>query len=307
MAVNQSFDPQYLKSIGYNDAQIAALQNSGTNSSQQPASATPVAPSPLTQLGQKYATDQAAKALTPDVATTAADGSVATSTPAFDIGGASIAGTGAAIGRGIKGISDITNSKLAPQDRTKATLQDARMGVADYFSGGLAELGKIGIDKIFGDGTVDKAFGKLDDFTGMSKILGSENPDHYARDREREQLESNGFVGKDNKLHLADGSTFDIGQDGHDMLNNTGKNIDGRNIRYAYDVDFSNPLAKDNVGAFQALAQKELGPNASQKAISDFTGYISNAATQGAKDQAGVLANLASISKGSGPSQTLVN
>lgn len=95
---------------------------------------------------------------------------------------------------------------------------------------------------------------------------------------------------------------FDLGRDGGAMLQNSGTNIDNNSQRHIYDVDFSNPLAKDNVAKLSPLVSQLLGAGASQKQQSDTVGMLMNALTNGAKTQSDFDTNFTNAFKNySGP------
>jgi len=131
---------------------------------------------------------------------------------------------------------------------------------------------------------------------GIGAATGS-GKDKYqmARDQGRRAVQNAGFADSNYMTKLADGSTFDIGLDGGQMYDNMGKNIDGNTKRHAYDVDFSNELAKNLIPRVDAQVRQILGPNASAKQMSDLTGQLINGITSNAKDQNTVDANFASV------------
>lgn len=89
------------------------------------------------------------------------------------------------------------------------------------------------------------------------------------------------FLYKENGVHqldLADGSTFAIGKGGSNKLDNVGTNIDGKNQRHYFDVDWSNPIINDVVGIADPLSVL-LFRNAKGNTM---VGYLTNALT--AKD-----------------------
>jgi len=110
-------------------------------------------------------------------------------------------------------------------------------------------------------------------------INGTKSQDQQGRDRGRKALQGAGFANDKFGVNLADGSSFNIGLDGGTSYQNLGKNIDGKTSRHAYDVDFSNPAAVALIPQVKTQVMKLLGPNASEKELSDLTGQLINAAT----------------------------
>ncbi len=121
---------------------------------------------------------------------------------------------------------------------------------------------------------------------------GKTNKDQLTRDSERSFLQKLGVADKNYNITLADGSQFNIGLDGHATLQNQGKNVDGNTVRHPYDVDFSNPFAVNANPQIIGVARQVLGPNASDKQVSDLTGMLSNAFTSNAKSDADVQKNI---------------
>jgi hypothetical protein len=118
------------------------------------------------------------------------------------------------------------------------------------------------------------------------------------RDDFRGFLKESGVADDKYNVKLADGSTFNIGLDGKTKYKNVGENVDGKTERNAWDVDFSNPLAKNAVGLVDPFVRKNFagggGMNPEQ-----YTGMLVNAITSNAKSEADVMANLKSIFGGS--------
>lgn len=117
------------------------------------------------------------------------------------------------------------------------------------------------------------------------------------------QLERDDFRGvmkqlgvADNKYHvtLADGSKFNIGLDGRTKYQNLGENIDGKTTRNAWDVDWSNPLAKYASEQIDPLLKTMYKDNPKAK-VGQYTGMLVNAVTSNAKNQQDVVANINSV------------
>ena len=112
------------------------------------------------------------------------------------------------------------------------------------------------------------------------------------RDDFRGLLKETGVANKNYEVSLADGSKFNIGLDGKTRYTNVGENIDGKTTRQAWDVDFSNPLAKfatdqidPMIRSIYAEAPKGVKPE-------QYTGMLVNAVTSNAKSQQDVQNNI---------------
>jgi len=114
------------------------------------------------------------------------------------------------------------------------------------------------------------------------------------RDDFRGDLKEANVADKDYNVTLADGSKFNIGLDGKTKYKNVGENVDGKTTRNAWDVDFSNPLAKFAVDKIDPAIRNIYGPDDEKKKFlpSQYTGMLVNAATSNAKTEADVLANI---------------
>jgi hypothetical protein len=111
------------------------------------------------------------------------------------------------------------------------------------------------------------------------------------RDDFRGFLKEKGVVDDNYEITLANGSKFNIGLDGKTKYTNT----DGKTTRNAWDVDFSNPLAKMAVNKIDPIirsmyANPPKGVNPEQ-----YTGMLVNAVTSGAKNEKEVMANINAI------------
>lgn len=113
---------------------------------------------------------------------------------------------------------------------------------------------------------------------------GGKDQDQVKRDGIRAALKQAGIIDENYGLDLQDGSKYDIGADGHAMLQSS----DGSQ-RHAYDVDFKNPLAHQSVGWANPLAIILGGGD--KKVESDFAGYLTNAWGSKAKSLEDVRAN----------------
>jgi hypothetical protein len=114
------------------------------------------------------------------------------------------------------------------------------------------------------------------------------------RDDFRGDLKEAKVADKDYNVTLADGSKFNIGLDGKTKYENVGENIDGKKTRNAWDVDFSNPLAKFASDKIDPMIRSIYGEdNAKAKFFpGQYTGMLVNAATSNAQSEQDVLANI---------------
>jgi len=96
----------------------------------------------------------------------------------------------------------------------------------------------------------------------------------------------------DNKYNvtLADGTKFNIGLDGKTKY----KNVDEKTTRNAWDVDFTNPLAKFATDKIDPMIRGIYGADNPKAKFfpGQYTGMLVNAATSNAKSEADVLANI---------------
>lgn len=137
----------------------------------------------------------------------------------------------------------------------------------------------------------------------LGHIGGAKSAVQQQRDDIRKGFQALNISDKDHNVTLADGSTYNIGLDGHAMLANVGSNLDGKTERHPYDVDFSNPLAVSAIPTIKTIAMQMLGEKASQKQIDDTTGMLVNAITSNAKTQADVNANISALQSRTGGGQ----
>lgn len=114
------------------------------------------------------------------------------------------------------------------------------------------------------------------------------------RDDFRGDLKEAGVVDDKYNVTLADGTKFNVGLDGKTKYENLGENIDGKTKRNAYDVDWSNPLAKFASEKIDPMIRNIYGDdNAKAKYFpGQFTGILVNAAASNAKSEADVIANI---------------
>jgi len=120
------------------------------------------------------------------------------------------------------------------------------------------------------------------------------------RDDFRGKLRETGVAEKiDGSDHvtLADGSKFNIGLDGKTKYQNVGENIDGKKTRNAWDVDFSNPLAKFATDQLDPMIRNIYGADDPKKKFfpGQYTGMLVNAVTSNAKTNDDVLKNIQAV------------
>lgn len=123
---------------------------------------------------------------------------------------------------------------------------------------------------------------------GEAVFGSSKGEDQLHRDAVRKGLVDAGALGKDYKIKLAGGGSFDMGVDGKHKL----KNLDGTERHY-FDVDLNNKDAMALVPSAQAIAQRFAGQD--EKSIRDWTSYIVNAATSTGKTADDYKKNLDAI------------
>lgn len=108
------------------------------------------------------------------------------------------------------------------------------------------------------------------------------------RDDFRGLLKQTGVADDDYNVTLADGSQFNIGLDGKTKYTNS----DGKTTRRAWDVDFSNPLAKYAVGILDPMIRNIYQGADGKLNLEQYTGMLVNAATSNAKSEDEVKANI---------------
>jgi hypothetical protein len=144
-------------------------------------------------------------------------------------------------------------------------------GIGTVANIGLGLMGKRSIGKMMTTGKSDAQLLR-DDFRGLLKQTGVAD-DKY-------------------NVALADGSTFNIGLDGKTKYENVGKNIDGKTTRNAWDVDFSNPLAKFATDQIDPKVRSIYQDVDGKVKPEQYTGMLVNAVTSNAKSEKDVLANI---------------
>lgn len=139
---------------------------------------------------------------------------------------------------------------------------------------GLRLFGKRSVGKMMTTGKSDAQL-QRDDFRGL--------------------LKQTGVADKNYHVTLADGSKFNIGLDGKTRYKNVGENIDGKTERQAWDVDFSNPLAKFATDKIDPMIRNIYAEAGSAVKPEQYTGMLVNAVTSNAKSEKDVLNNINAI------------
>jgi len=130
---------------------------------------------------------------------------------------------------------------------------------------------------------------------GAMMVSGKSTP-QLLRDDFRGDLREAGVAQKiDGSDHvtLADGSKFNIGLDGKTKY----KNTDEKTTRNAWDVDFSNPLAKYATDQIDPMIRNIYGADDPKRKFfpGQYTGMLVNAVTSNAKNEQDVLANIQAV------------
>jgi hypothetical protein len=187
---------------------------------------------------------------------------------------------------------------------------------------GLAALGSIGANQLWENGMKDivRGRGTREDYINTGLMVGTgglgglpnlalrlagkrsigkmmttgKSDAQQLRDDFRSKLKETGVADDNYHVTLADGTKFNIGLDGKNTFKNVGENIDGKTTRRAYDIDFSNPLAKYAASQIDPMIRNIYGPDAEKAGIrpEQYTGILVNAATSNAKTDKDVLANI---------------
>lgn len=109
---------------------------------------------------------------------------------------------------------------------------------------------------------------------GHGLFSSSKGKDQQYRDALRADMIDRKIIDDNYNLNFSDGFKYDIGQDGGARLQNAGANIDGRNDRSAFEVDFSAPGAGEIVGKVNPLVAILTGGNLGDI---NMLGYFANA------------------------------
>lgn len=206
------------------------------------------------------------------------------------------------------------------------------LGTSEGIREGTSQLGGVisGLDKIPG---VSNLLGEVSDSNvgtaalmlaapmtlGLGGLLGGiasqfgtgKNDHQQARDSWRSVAEQMGVMQKNPQgshvVQLADGSSYDIGRDGGHRLQNVGENIDGKEDRFTYEVDWSNQTAVDSIPEAHIFAiATGLDPtsNQDQTLFHRAVAQGLNAATSNANTVQGVRDNFRAMMKNVDPAST---
>jgi hypothetical protein len=168
------------------------------------------------------------------------------------------------------GMKDIVRGR---GDRADWTNQAVNMtGVGQIANMGLRLLGKRSIGAMMKSGK-SEAQALRDDFRGKLKESGVADDSYH--------------------VTLADGAKFNIGLDGKTKYTNA----DGKTKRNAWDVDFSNPLAKYASDKIDPMIRSIYGEDAVKAGIKpeQYTGMLVNAVTSNAKSNEDIERNIQTV------------
>jgi hypothetical protein len=223
---------------------------------------------------------------------TAADGSImyapTSSLGASGAGETALAGESSTLGSIGSAALPIAAAVAAASTLWEDGMKDVIRGKGDR-----ADWTNLGIDAL--TGTLPNMALRLMGKRSIGAMMKSgKSKDQSLRDDFRDKLKETGVADKNYHVTLANGDKFDIGLDGKTQYTNIDKNIDGKTTRNAWDVDFSNPLAKYAVGQIDPSVRKIYDAEAEKAGIKpeQYTGILVNAATSNAKSEADVLANI---------------
>jgi hypothetical protein len=167
------------------------------------------------------------------------------------------------------GMKDIVRGRANRSDYTNQAIN--MFPYTAPYNIGLRLLGKRSIGQMMTTGKSDAQLMR-DDFRGV--------------------LKDTGVADKTYHVNLADGSKFNIGLDGKTRYKNVGENIDGKTTRQAWDVDFSNPLAKFATSQIDPMIRNIYAEAPKSVKPEQYTGMLVNAATSNAKSEQDVLNNI---------------
>lgn len=168
-----------------------------------------------------------------------------------------LAGVSSAVGTATSGASSLaglvlgsktaldTISAIDDIPTSRATKTGAKGGA---MSGGLigSSVGSFLPVGSLGGSAIGSAIGAVTGAT-IAQFGTGKGSGQLLRDSWRKGLQAGGFSDKGHNVTLADGSTYNIGLDGTNKLENKGKNLDGRTTRNTFDVDWSNPVAVNSI------------------------------------------------------------
>lgn len=201
--------------------------------------------------------------------------------------GATTAGTGGLASIGSVALP-VAAAAIALQNMYETGGKDILRGKGDS-----ADWMNQGVNAVFG-GVPNIALRMLGKRSIGAMMKSGKSQAQKIRDDFRGDLKEAGVVDDNYEITLADGSKFNVGKDGGARLQNVGKNIDGKTERRAYDVDFSNPLAKFATDKIDPMIRKLYGADDPKAKYNpgQFTGMLVNAATSNAKTEEDVMKNI---------------
>ena len=106
---------------------------------------------------------------------------------------------------------------------------------------------------------------------------------------------STGVKKGDHQIQLSDGSYYDIGVDGGAKIDNFGANVDGKDQRNAFDIDWSDPRTEQAVGALNPIAAMFYGKSAPR-----FMGPLLNAAMSNNNSLSETVSNIKTFAQNAG-------
>jgi len=226
-----------------------------------------------------------------------AGGTTAVAQPTL-LGGAEALGstgvTGATTGTGAASTSTLGSigSVALPVAAAAATISNAwETGMKDILRGrgNRADYINQGVNMLTG-GLPNMALRMMGKRSVGAMMTSGKSNAQALRDDFRGDLKQSGVADKDYMVTLADGSKFNIGLDGKTKY----KNIDEKTTRNAWDVDFSNPLAKFATDKIDPMIRGIYGADNPKAKFfpGQYTGMLVNAATSNAKNEAEVMANI---------------
>lgn len=165
-----------------------------------------------------------------------------------------------------KGIADAARGK---KDNSPVGLASRAQALASTF--GFSELGRLAAPN------------------GIMGILGGKSKVQVDRDRMRKALQGLNVADSNFNISLPDKSTFNIGLDGHALLTNA-----AGQTRHPYDVDLSDQLSPEAIGAIAPLAAL-IANSGSSKTANDTAGMLTNAILSNAKSQSDAYSNARSL------------
>lgn len=214
------------------------------------------------------------------------------------VAGGTAAGTGATGAGAATGASTLGSigSVALPVAAVVAAASNAwETGMKDIVRGrgDRADWTNQGINVLFG-GAPNIAMRMLGGRSIGAMMKSGKSGVQQVRDSFRSDLKEAGVADDEYMVTLADGSKFNIGLDGKTKYQNVGKNIDGKTTRNAWDVDWSNPLAKFATDKIEPMIRNIYGPDDKKAKYmpGQFTGILVNAATSNAQSEQDVIANI---------------